>query len=43
MSELEQYAGYDGLFPINEDLTKRCIAALHRQMLHTKLVGEEKW
>mgnify|MGYP007008594572 CR=1 FL=1 len=35
-TELEGFAGMDGLGPIKEDSTKKCIAALHSEMLHSK-------
>lgn len=40
MDELEEYAGLDGLSRIYEDSTKKCIAALHSDMLLTKLFSK---
>ncbi len=36
INELVDYAGLDGLGPIKEDSTKRCLAFLHGDMLHSK-------
>lgn len=30
------FAGMDGLSPITEDSTKKCLASLHSDMLHSK-------
>lgn len=43
MRNLEEYAGLDGLSQICEDSTKKCIAALHSDMLHMKLFSKKEY
>lgn len=38
---LVDYAGLDALGPIKEDSTRKCLAALHSDMFHSKILNEQ--
>lgn len=35
---LVDFAGLDGLSPVEEDSTRKCLASLHSDMMHSKLL-----
>lgn len=35
---LADFAGLDGLCPIIEDSTRKCLASLHSDMMHSKVL-----
>lgn len=37
-NDLMDFAGLDGLSPIKEDSTRKCLASLHSDMFHSKLL-----
>lgn len=38
--DLVDFAGLDALGPIKEDSTRKCIAAIHSDMLHSKILNK---
>ena len=38
VNELVDFAGMDGLRPMKENSTRKCLAALHSDMLHSKIL-----
>lgn len=37
-NDLMDFAGLDGLSPIKEDSTRKCLASLHSDMLHSEIL-----